>query len=481
MRRLLVIASLVLCECGSSHDASSNKDAGDGGYVPPPTPTEWDRAVTRPSDAQATTDRASCKFARGAMPAETLGESTPVDTGIPIETIVVLIQENHSFDNYFSKLNAYGARTDIEVAPAGASNPDKVVGGTTTVPFQHAEHLCTLDVDHSWNGTHLEWDNGKMDGFVQANETGTALGSGSRAMLHWNDTDLPFYYELANTFSIADHYHASVLGPTWPNRMYSYAATSFGRTSNAFADVSAYPFPDKDASVLDELEKRHVTWNLYAEGVPAAGMVYLANVVNRWTRSVVFHLPDFLAAAKGGTLPAVSYLDANLSVETSAAGDDEHPPGDIQVGQKWVSDVVHALFASPQWNHLALFIAYDEHGGYYDHVPPPAACPPGDFPAELASGDAPGDFGRYGIRVPFMVVSPYAKKGFVSHKTYDHSSIVRFIQAKFKLPALTGRDANADIPMDMFDFGNPSFATPPQIPEPSIDATQVQYCTATYP
>lgn len=484
-RKLLLAALAVASACSTSNPATdAGADAGEpDSDTRPPTPPEWDRPVTRPDDARAQADRAACKFGPGALPGETLGKSTPIEKELPVETIVVLMLENHSFDNYFAKLGAFTKRSDIEVAPPGASNPDTLDAGpdgaANLVPFQRAPHKCTADVNHGWAGSHLEWNGGKNDGFVVANEEGTPLGKGERALYYWDDGDLPFYYALASTFAIGDHYHCSLLGPTWPNRMFQYAATSFGRTTNDIPDTSAYPFPQKDATILDELEKRHVSWGLY--GTSGALIVYGGALLNRWGRKVTKFEADFIADAKAGTLPQVVFLDTNVVAE-GPKNPNEHPPAQIQIGQKWVSDMVHALFASPQWKSSVLFFNYDEHGGYYDHLPPPPACKPdGKDPIDKNGGPVSGAFDRYGFRVPLMVISPFAKKGYVSHKTYDHTSIVRFIQAKHRVPALTARDANADIPTDMFDFANPPFLTPPVIPEPAIDQAEVDYCAATYP
>ncbi len=183
-----------------------------------------------------------------------------------------------------------------------------------------------------------------------------------------------------------------------------------------------------------------------------------------------------------GTLPQVSFIDGQLG-EEGPAGDDEHPPGDIEIGQKFVADILIALMKSPDWGHVAFFLNYDENGGFYDHVPPPNACAPDATPAVLnGSNDQkyPGGFDRYGFRVPLLVVSPYAKKGYVSHNIYDHTSVTRFIETKFRLPALTGRDANADPLMDFFDFQNPPNMTPPTLTEPAVDPTEASYCASTY-
>ena len=147
---------------------------------------------------------------------------------------------------------------------------------------------------------------------------------------------------------------------------------------------------------------------------------------------------------------------------------------------------MHALLGSPQWHQTALFLAYDENGGIYDHVLPPPACAPDGLapdlriPNDQATGPADG-FARYGFRVPFIVVSPYAKKNYVSHHLYDHSSILRFIEAKFKMPALSARDANADALFDFFDSQNPAFMTPPTLPDAVVDETKFNGCTALRP
>jgi phospholipase C len=491
-------ASAALTACSSSSAGGSSSDAGaqcgtadaafaaDGAVL---TPCGWDQPVTQPSDTTAGAGRKACTFKRGDMPEATLGP-TEFPADIPIDNVVVVMMENHSFDSYLGHLNAYGHRTDVESADPAATNPGADGGA---VAWAHAAHLCSADTDHEWDGTHQEIDNGKMDGFVTVNDgwgqpagDGGAvqpLYDGARAMWWYDQTDLPFYYQLANTYAVADHYHCAVPGPTWPNRMYLLSATSFGQTTNIFPDLTDYPFPQNDASVLDELEKRHVSWQLYTDGLPGAGVVYGPSLRVRWGRTNVnSSFKQFQADAKAGNLPAVSFVDPNLSSESNGgAGTDEHPPGDIQSGEQFVSQVVQAVTTSPQWAHIALFITHDENGGFYDHVPPPAACAPDSTPPALSAGDkTQGGFDLDGIRVLLIAVSPYAKKGYVGHHVYDHTSITRFIEAKFKLPALTARDANAEPPTDLFDFGTPAFATPAPVTVPAIDPTGLQYCEQTF-
>src|SRR5262249_36629332 len=172
-------------------------------------------------------------------------------------------------------------------------------------------------------------------------------------------------------------------------------------------------------------------------------------------------IDDYSADAAAGPLPHVAFIDP---IFLGPQENDEHPPANPQVGEHFVAQIYAALAASPNWSSSALIVTYDEHGGFYDHVPPPPACAPDDVPPELAPGDVSAGFDRYGFRVPLMVISPYARPGFVSHETYDHTSILRLIEAKYGLPALTSRDANATPLTALFDFDRVSFATAPQLP-----------------
>jgi phospholipase C len=264
--------------------------------------------------------------------------------------------------------------------------------------------------------------------------------------------------------------------------MYLWSATSFGQTANTFANVEAFPFPQNDAVVLDELEKRHVDWKLYTAGGPSGVTTVLGVTLPiRYGRNVLSTMEDFFADAAAGKLPAVVFLDPDFTKTGSPDGEDEHPPSDLQFGQRFTRGIVDALFKSPQWNKLAFFLTYDEHGGLYDHLPPPKACAPdAKLPIDKAGTRIDGAFDRYGIRVPFLVVSPYAKRGYVSHGVYDHTSILRFIQAKHRLPALTARDANAQIPVDFFDFQAPPNLTVPALPEATVEPSEKQYCEQTF-
>jgi len=449
--------------------------------------------ITIPSDSVAQKTRASCGYDAGALAVETQGASAPNGSAIPIDTIVVIMMENRSFDHYFQDLPNQGW-TDVNVAPAGASNPG--VDGTP-VPFAYGGEgdidggvdggvptLCFADTNHTWDGTHQEIDNGKMDGFAIAND-GThedpmfgppGFLSGARAMTYYTKDDLPFMFWAAANFAIGDAYFASVPGPTWPNREYLYAATSWGETT-----TGAFPTPTSPL-VLDSLNTAGISWGYYqpAGSLPTVDIFGKAKNYSAYSKNV-FTFDQFTSAAAAGTLPHVVFLDPALFPE-GYDNNDEHPPAVMQIGESWRAGAVASLMASPQWAHMAVFLLYDEHGGLYDHVQPPAACPPDAIPPILAmpDGGTYGGFNELGVRLPFVVISPYAKTHYVSHDVYDHTSVLRFIEARFNLPALTKRDANALAPWDVFDFTEPQSMTPSQMPDVPVNQAIVQQCAAIF-
>jgi phospholipase C len=392
---------------------------------------------------------------------------------LPVDHIVVLMQENRSADTYLGQLNAFGQ--PAYPAEPTTGNPDPLnPTGPPIVPFHKTTYCESSDLNHSWNGTHQEWNNGAMDGFTAANSSSSANSdptdpSGARTMGYYNATDLPFYYGLYNTFATNDHYFSSTLTQTFPNRLYLYAGTSFGHIRNDVAHST-------QKSVFETLDAGFVSWKIYSDqtGALSFGGI-LFKYVNDRKAQHVFPMSQYYADAAAGTLPNVSFVDPKF-LDTPKIESDEHPPSNVQVGQKFVADVINGLMASPNWSSSALFLTYDEHGGFYDHVAPPEAPKPDNIPPMLQSGDTPGAFDRYGIRVPTVVVSPFSKSHYVSHVVDDHTSILRFIELRFGLPALTNRDLNADPMLDMFDFSTPHFTSPPTLPTAVVDPDQLAAC-----
>jgi phospholipase C len=345
--------------------------------------------------------------------------------------------------------------------------------GLSSVVWNHVEDACFDNPNHSWAGSHLAWNQGQNDGFVIASSAGAGGDgeghdpTGSRAMGYYDQRDIPFYYELASTFAIADRNFSDVLGPTLPNRLYLYAGTSFGIVDGTIDT-------DFHRTIFRALNQRGISWKVYQSDV-AAGLLTASFLVD--SIGHIASIDDFAEDARQDRLPAVSWVDPVLLTATATLSSEE-PPADMQVGQQFVYRQVAALMSSSSWATSAMFITYDETGGLYDHVPPPAACPPdGTPPSEQADL---GGFDRHGFRVPLFVVSPYAKAHFVSHAIHSHTSILRFIETRFGLPALTARDANADALLDMFDFANPSFLSPPDLQAPTVDAAQLSACTDRY-
>ena len=416
-------------------------------------------AALLPTSARA--GAASCPYEAGALPADTLPEGAPHGEAIPIDHIVVLMQENRSFDHYFGRLRPKGTNA-AEGPPKGTSNPDPM--GMPIEPF-HQKATCDIaDVDHSWNASHEQYGGGAMDGFATTNAVAVDP-TGSRAMGYYTARELPFYFDLYRTFAIGDRYFASVLGPTYPNRQYLLVGTSFGRVHNDML------LNDAPKSIFEALDEVGVSWKIYYEQFPFGALLPYVQAHQANLRPAA----EYAADAAAGALPNVSFVDPFFFGDPDIQSD-EHPPSNVQVGQECVEDKIRTLMESPLWPRSALFLTYDEHGGYFDHVPPPPACIPDDIPPMLEGDDVDEQFDRYGFRVPVVVVSPYSRKRFVSHVVHDHTSILRFIETRFDLPALTRRDANADPMLEFFDFTSPQFAKPPKLRKAKLNAKQAEHC-----
>jgi phospholipase C len=381
-----------------------------------------------------------------------------------VNHIIVLMQENRSADHYFGQLNAQG-QPDYEAEPT-TGNPDPLNPPNVITPF-HKTSLCeTSDLNHSWNGTHQEFNGGAMDGFTAANDINSANSdpadpSGARTMGYYDQTDLPFYYRLFNTFATADRYFSSVLSQTYPNRFFLLAGTSFGHIRNDSPPFGGF----KQRTIFNSLGVAGISWKIYSEQF-AFGSLFRYVQVN--AQGHLFPISQYYADAQAGTLPQVSFIDP-IFVGDKNVEDDEHPPANVQVGQRFAYKVVNHLTKSVNWHDSVLFITWDEHGGFYDHVPPPAAVAPDGIAPMLQPGDTVAGFDNLGIRVPVVVVSPFSKPHYVSHTVYDHTSILKFIETRFNLPTLTARDAAADPMLDMFLFNNAHFNWPPNFaPQPAV-------------
>jgi phospholipase C len=416
---------------GSTGGGAGDNDGGGGTAVIMP-----EAGATCPSAVAADTTaamRKACMFKAGDAVATTLGLAAADRAKIPLKHIIVVMKENRSYDHYFGMLSKHG-QPDAEPLPANFSNLDKQ--GATVATFHQTTTCVHNDPDHQWAAMHNQVDGGKMDGFVTsaANSTGT---NGHFVMGWYDNTDIPFYYFIANTFALADHYFASARSGTWPDRDYLLLATSDG----VQATGGGHP-ADTLPTVFSELDAKGVTWGAYAPGAPFEGSL-------TWTatHAGVHNLAAFKTALTNGTLPSVAFVDSSV---------DEHPTADIQLGEAWTRDIYESVLASSVWPTTAMIWTYDEAGGFFDHVPPPNTC--------VARTPQDAMFFELGIRVPTVVISPYARQHYVSHVTHEHTSVTRLIEAVFDLPALTARDANSDAMLDMFDFACPPNLKPPDAP-----------------
>jgi phospholipase C len=411
------------------------------------------------------------------------------DPSMPFDHVVVVMMENHSFDNYLGMLprrgqrKADGFRFDRHGAPANRQ-PYKD-GYTTPV---HAKSMCQPpDVDQTWNGTHFQIDGGKMDGFAR-NKPGS--------MLYWDEADIPFYYSLAKTFTVGNRWFCSAPCQTFPNRRFLLAATANGLVStdtNSILD----PLP-KTGTIFDRLNAHGISWINYFTDLPGTGVW---ETIPQSNPDKIRPVAQFFADCASGSLPAVSFVDPEFGAtndlggaligaapqtydqvqQVETQGGDEENPQDITLGEDFVARVVNALIASPAWSRSLLVWTYDEHGGYYDHVPPPAAVAPDDIPPKIGPTDARGGYDMYGPRVPAVVVSPYSKAGGVTGVVHDHTSILATIEHKWNLPACTRRDANAATLMDFLDTGKPRLLEPPALAAPGDVVASEQNCSDAQP
>lgn len=397
---------------------------------------------------------AACTHGAGALPADTLPSGTKLGASMPIDHFVLVMQENRSFDHYFSRLTHGG----VHVAGSENTNPDAL---GQPVKRYHEWRYCLEDVNHGWSGSHRQYNDGAMDGFVITNEP-----RGARAMAWYDEGDLPFYYAISRTFAMSDMHFSSVMGPTQPNRLYYWAGTSFGAIKNGLPPLGV-------PSLFTRLNDAGVSWHSYVSDVASPAVF-----VNLLTANDDNFKPvdQFFADAAAGTLPSVSVVEAAFQGNVGSRGD-EHPEANIQLGQEFTARVVNAVLRSPLWPRTALILLYDEHGGFYDSMPPPRACEPDDL---RPVGDDARRFDHLGFRTPLIVVSPYARRGYVSHEPVDHTAVTRLVEARFGLPALTRRDANAWPLLDMFDFEHPDTSVP-ELPEAVIDPARVEQCARDFP
>ncbi len=403
---------------------------------------EQDGATSRRSVIKAAVGLAGAAALSPAMrlgisPAEAATLPQPADTGI--DHIVVLMQENRSFDHLMGWLPG------ADAVQAGRNFVD--TAGNT-----HSSHLLTLfqncsshDPDHSWGGGRTQLAGGAMDGFLKTTPVGDQFPIG-----YYNAADVPFFANAARYWTICDSYHCGILGPTYPNRFYIHSGQT-DRISNT-ASLSTLP----------------TIWDVAAAaGVSAAYYYQDAAYTALWGNKYVGItklLTEFMTDAASGNLPSISYVDPRFVNEGLGTSTDDHPLADIRNGQVLMNEIYTALSTSPKWASTLFVIIYDEWGGFADHVAP-AMAPVSA--GEAAAGnvdvtDGDGTQSAYlGFRTPCLLIGPRARRGAVSHAAYDPNAVLNFICWRFGLSGLGVRSTTSGNIATALNFSGPANVTLP--------------------
>ena len=435
----------------------------------------------------------------------------------PINHVVVMVQENRSFDSYFGQLPQYWAANGypsqkFDGIPANASNPSFT--GNSNVSAFHFGTMCIENLSPSWNESHLDWNlqhpessTAMMNGFVwnagnfATNENTSGANpqftdtNGTRAMGYYDGNDLNYYYFMASKFATSDRWFAPAMDRTQVNRMYLYAATSQGYAYPPGFDT-ADNSPLTATTIFDALNGAGVSWKVYysddtcgptpppANEGPVGGMAQTSSNAGACTYltqfaeyappkalpSNVVPVSQYLSDLKAGTLPSVAFIETGF-----LSNRDEHPSAgtNVQTGAAYVESLINPFMNSPSWKDSVFILTYDEPGGLYDHVAPqPEPNPDGIAPKDLQTNDqclgttsGPNcDFNISGFRVPLIVVSPFTKKNYVSHTVADYTAILKLIEMRFNVPPLNKRDAAQMDMSEFFDFQKVPWATPPTPP-----------------
>jgi phospholipase C len=433
---------------------------------------------------------------------QTPGMVGPQPAGITaVNHVVVLLQENRSFDHYFGQMTQYrhangipinGSPATIDDESTGMfSNPSPATGAT--IAAYHTGSVCTEDLTPDWTETHINFDrqnpaaassNSPMDGFVtmgfNISQAAAKLGiqmadrDGHRAMGFFDSNDLNYYYFMASQFGIDDKFFAPVPSNTPATRHFLFAATSQGFVHNG-------PGPGglTAKTIFQELDSAGVSWKIYSADTSMVTFLQDFAYFNQpGVPAHVVGMTQYFSDASAGKLPNVSFIEPGLhdglSEHTSNFDPSKpqlgEPPINVQVGAQFASKVINAVMQGPSWTDTVIFFAEDEGGGLFDHVPPMSVPnPDGIMPVDLQPNDVPGDFTITGSRVPNIVISPFSRKNFVSHTPMDYTAYLRFIEARWNLPTLTARDASMPDMTEFFDFTGKPWATPPMPPAQNMN------------
>ena len=390
----------------------------------------------------------------------------------PIDTVVVLTMENRSFDHYLGWLAAdhqyledgrrqygKGFRVNARLNEFYLNPFDERVPtrhaldlGDDPSPYRGCNHK---DPGHGWNAGRVQRD----FGFLAAGTDNDEF-----AASYYLAADLPVQAHIAKRFTVTDRHHASLLGPTFPNRQYIYSAQSEGLKKSLHPlDFGQYSAP----TIFEHLARAGVESAEYFTNLPIA-LCWGARMF-----PFVRKIDAFFADAEAGTLPAVTFVTPWVGGPFRT---DDHPRGDIALGSRFIEAVYTSFINSPQWNRGMFVLMYDEWGGFFDHVKPPVV------PDARSSSDDFNNFGQLGFRVPSMIASPYARRGYVDHNLYDHTSVLRFLEWRFlgAPPQGPGKRGDAWFLTRRDRYAN-NFGASLRVdkPEPDVDFSPLEFATVT--
>lgn len=360
-----------------------------------------------------------------------------------IDHIIVVMMENRSFDHFLGWLPGANGKQ------AGLTYFDNEDQAHPTYRLNTFVGCAHPDPDHSYTGGRSEYNNGQMDGWLKTTTNDTfSIG-------YYTEEDLPFFSALARNFTTLDNYFASILGPTFPNRVFQHAAQT-DRVSNTL-DISTLP------TIWDNLAAAGISHKYYYSNIP-----FLALWGLKYADISAISL-DFLLDAATGNLPAVSFLDPSFTILDDGEGNDDHPHADVRAGEAFLGLVYEAVTKSPNWKNTVLIINRDEWGGFYDTVVPPRVVAPNEIDTDLIDGKA-----LLGCRVPTIIVSPFSRgipaTPRINSCLYDHTSVLKLIEWRYNLPPLTKRDASNEVEnlAVALNFDTPDISVPaiPLVPAP---------------
>jgi len=366
--------------------------------------------------------------------------SLPAPEAAGFEHVVVVMMENRSFDHFLGWM-------------PGANGKQAGLIYSDTKGLPHPTHSLApdyqgcgfLDPGHSYNDGRVQYNNGAADGWLldgsDESTSNPKQANDVYAAGYYGQDDLAFLGKAAPAFTTCDNYFAGIMAETYPNRFYMHAAQT-DRIKNDNTQTSTLP------TIWSRLEEKGLSARYYFSDLP-----FLALWGTRYA-NISKPFSQFLADAQAGTLPNYAFIDPRFEDEDTGTSSDDHPHADIRAGEAFLNQIYDALRASPNWSKTVFVITYDEWGGFFDHVAPPLA------PIPSASATAGDKDGRLGFRVPCVVISPFARRSFVAHGQYDHTSILKMIEWRFGLPPLTVRDQTANNLAEVLDFSAPNVAAP---------------------